>query len=80
MVRMVSLHLVCVNLIVMNSPRGGKLKDQGSTCVVLAISTVETTVCETTNEKSIQIPLTTNKLNGSKDEMMKLGMVILMMI
>jgi len=69
MVRMVSLHLVCLNLIVMNSPRVGKPKNQGSTCVVLAISTVETTVCETTNEKSIQIPLTTNKLNGSKDEM-----------
>jgi len=38
---------------ILNSPRGGKVKEQGSTCDVLALSTIETTNCETTNRKSI---------------------------
>lgn len=54
---------------ILNSPRGGKVKEQWSTCDVLALSTIETTNCETTNRKSIQVPLTINELNRCKEEM-----------
>jgi hypothetical protein len=79
MIRMVSLHLVCKSdcntvktkffVSVLNSPQGGKMKEKRNTCAILALSTIEIANCETTNGKSVKVPLTTNELNRRKEEM-----------